>query len=174
MKSMDKISEVAVAKIVFFPFRYVVPVLAFAVPLLISGPQLLTGSLVNSLLFLSAVNLPRKNLGLIAIAPSIGALLNGLIFGRYTPFLVYFLPFIWISNLILMRTYLSLNNRHFVLKIAFPAILKALFLFLVAFIFFKAGIVPKIFLTAMGVVQLLTAIVGGLLFLLASKFVKKP
>jgi hypothetical protein len=40
---------------------------------------------------------------------------------------------------------------------------KAGFLFLAAFVLFKLGLVPVVFLTAMGVIQLVTALGGGVL-----------
>lgn len=139
--------------------------LAFAIPLLVSGPQLLTGTLVNCFLFLSASIMSTNNRRVVAVLPSIAALLNGLIFGGFTIYLAYFLPFIWISNIILMSSYLSLNRHPKFVRILLSASLKSLFLFLVAFAFFRLGVVPKIFLTAMGIVQFATAAMGGVISL---------
>lgn len=165
--------DIAITKAALFPYSYVFTGLAFAIPLLISGPQLLTGTLVNCLLFLSAYYLSRKNQGLMAVGPSIGALLNGLIFGTFTPYLAYLLPFIWISNMLLMNSFLALKNQGSVTRIILSSILKSAFLFVFAFAFFRLGLVPKIFLTAMGVFQLATALMGGALFLSIKKVISK-
>lgn len=164
--------EIALSKSGLLSYPYIFPFLAFAIPFLVSGPQLLTGTLVNCLLFSSSYYFMRKNQAIVAVGPSIGALLNGIVFGGLTPYLAYFLPVIWIGNMILMKTFLSLENKGYATRIFVPALLKTLFLFAFAYAFYSMGIVPKIFLTAMGVFQLATALMGGLLFLLIRKAVK--
>lgn len=156
-----------------FPYIYLLPGLAFTIPLVISGPQILTGTIVNCLLFSSSFYLSRKNQTLVAVGPSIGALLNGLIFGTFTPYLAYFLPVIWIGNMIMMRSFAALKDKGAATRIIVPSMLKSALLFVFAFAFFKLGMVPKIFLTAMGIFQLATAVVGGMLFLTINKAIKK-
>lgn len=145
------------------------PLIAFTIPLFISGPQILTGSLVNCFLFLSTVYLSKKSQYLVIFLPSIGAILNGILFGKFTIFLVYFLPFIWIGNYILITTFIKKDFMN----ILSSSLFKSLFLFFVAFIFFKLLIVPKVFLTAMGIFQFITAVIGGLIFLGINRVVKK-
>jgi len=140
--------------------------LAFFIPLLISGPQLLTGSLVNFLLILGTRFVDKKNLLIISVLPSIAAVLNGLIFGKFTIFLVYFLPFIWLGNFALIKSILYLKKRSSLpLSIIFSVILKTIILYAIALIFINFKFVPEIFLTAMGVFQLITGIIGGVIFL---------
>ncbi|MDO8610718.1 MAG: hypothetical protein Q7R95_09300 [bacterium] len=148
----------------------VLPVLAFMIPFLISGPQLLTGTIVNCFLFLSATHVSKKNIIMISLLPSIGALLNGVVFGVFTPFLFYFLPFIWISNLILVITFKKIQS-NVVVKIGLSSVLKFAFLFVAAQVYFSLHLVPKLFLTAMGIFQLITALLGGLLFIFLQKFI---
>lgn len=164
--------EITLSKSSLLSYPYLFPALAFTIPFLVSGPQLLTGTLVNCLLFSSSYYFMRKNQIMVAVGPSIGALLNGLVFGGLTPYLAYFLPAIWIGNVILMRSFLALKNRSFAIKIVIPTLLKSLFLFVFAYAFYNTGLVPKIFLTAMGLFQMTTAVMGGLLFLLVRKVVK--
>lgn len=164
--------EIALSKSSLLSYPLLFPALAFAIPFLVSGPQLLTGTLVNCLLFASSYYFQRKNQAIVAVGPSIGALFNGLVFGGFTPYLAYFLPVIWIGNMILMRSFLALENKNQTIKILLPALFKTLFLFAFAYIFHSLGLVPKIFLTAMGIFQLATALMGGLLFLLVRKAVK--
>jgi hypothetical protein len=147
--------------------------LAFLIPLLVSGPQLLTGSLVNCFLILSSQLIEKKNHYLISVLPSIAAILNGLIFGTFTPFLVYFLPFIWLGNFVLIKSIIYLkNNLSVPLSILFGIILKTLILYSSSLIYFKLSIVPEIFLTAMGLFQFATGAIGGFLTFGVNKFSK--
>ena len=160
---------VALSKASLFSLDVILPALAFSIPFLVAGPQLLTGTVVNTLLFLSASRASKKTAITTALLPSIGALLNGLVFGKFTPFLLYFLPFIWISNLILISIFQ--NNSRPVFGILSASIVKSLFLFIIAFVFFRLSVVPQIFLTAMGIFQLTTAVLGGFVYLLINKLV---
>lgn len=147
-------------------YQNVVLGLSFLIPFLISGPQLLTGTLVNCLLILGTRFVDKKNLLFISVLPSIAAVLNGLVFGKFTIFLVYFLPFIWLGNFILIKSILYLKEKlSLSLSVALGVVLKTAILFLTAFIYFNFKLVPEIFLTAMGVFQLATGMIGGILFL---------
>ncbi|PIQ72515.1 hypothetical protein COY13_00400 [Candidatus Roizmanbacteria bacterium CG_4_10_14_0_2_um_filter_36_35] len=189
-----KTKTLTVNRSFLFSLDLLLPVLAFTIPLFISGPQLLTGSLVNCFLFLTAVYSSKKIQTSVVVFPSIAALLNGLLFGKFTPFLAYFIPFIWMGNFLLVRTFSvtlrqaqsdkdimvsPTNHDHdsgqarMTKGIIISSFLKSLFLFIFAFIFFKLSIVPQIFLTAMGVFQFITAILGGLIFLGINKIITK-
>ena len=147
--------------------------LTFLIPFLISGPQLLTGSLVNFLLILGARYVDKKNHLAMSVLPSIAAVLNGLVFGKFTIFLVYFLPFIWLGNFVLIKSILYFKERSSLpLSLVFSVILKIIILYTVALIFFKFEFVPEIFLTAMGVFQLITGVIGGMIFLGINKLLK--
>ena len=82
---MDNKSEsIAINKIWALRISTWLPVFAFAIPFLITGPQLLTGTIVNTFLYIaSAKQLNRKSLYLIALLPSLGAVSNGILFGNY-------------------------------------------------------------------------------------------
>ncbi|KKP66775.1 MAG: hypothetical protein UR63_C0027G0009 [Candidatus Roizmanbacteria bacterium GW2011_GWC2_35_12] len=192
---------VVIGKAELFSLERVLPILAFAIPFFISGPQLLTGTVVNCLLFLSTRYTSKKTSIIVAMVPSVGALLNGLVFGKFTPFLVYFIPFIWVGNFILIKTFPVIlgtlseqrepkgtpesKNRFWLrspplvgsltrmtIAIFLSALLKSSFLFIFAFLFLKLQIVPQIFLTAMGVFQFATAIMGGVVFLGINKLLE--
>jgi len=157
-------------KIQLLEYSLVIFALSFFIPLLISGPQILTGSLVNALLFLAAAYLPKKKVKYIVALPGIAAVLNGVIFGRFTPFLLYFLPFIWLGNYILIKSFLLLNKKMpYPVRILFSSFFKSVFLFTFAVIFFKLNLIPQLFLTVMGIFQFITAIIGGILFLTINK-----
>jgi hypothetical protein len=148
--------------------------LAFLIPLLISGPQLLTGSLVNCFLILSSRFTDKKSHYMIAVLPSIAAVLNGLVFGKFTPFLVYFLPFIWLGNFVLIKSIIYFkNNLSMSLSILISLIFKTFILYFSALVYFKLSLIPEIFLTAMGVLQLITGIIGEILFVGINKVIKK-
>jgi hypothetical protein len=142
--------------------------LAFCVPMLFNGSQVATGVIVNTVLFIAATRVSKQTAVFLAVIPSLGAVSHGVLFGAFTIYLVYFLPFIWIGNYFLMRI-----SKHSNMLIA--AVIKSLFLFSVAYIFVSFHIVPKIFLTAMGVLQLITAVVGGIVATGISTYIlKKP
>ncbi len=130
------------------------------VTLLLNHQQIIVGTIVNSLLFFTALNIDKKYHWPVAIFPSIVAVFQGLLFGKLTIFLIYFLPFIWIGNYILMLTVQKFSQQK-ILKFVFASVFKFLFLFLIANFYVNFKIVPKMFLQVMGVFQLITAILGA-------------
>jgi hypothetical protein len=137
-------------------------VISFFVPMLIKHPQVLVGSLVNMVLILSALNLHGKKLIPVIVLPSLGALAGGFLFGDLTIYLIYLIPFIWLGNaaLVAIFKYLKLNSS---LRLGIGAATKTALLFGVTLLLVSFSIVPQIFLTAMGAMQLVTAMTGGLL-----------
>lgn len=141
---------------------------AFLIPFTLGHPQLLVGTLVNSALFLAALNLKGFKMLPIIIAPSLGVLTKGLIFGPLTIFLVYMIPFIWIGNALLVYSFKAFNvdkKVNSLVSIGISAAAKTIFLFAVAYVLFKLNLVPQIFLTTMGLFQLYTAVAGGIVAL---------
>lgn len=140
-------------------------VICFFIPLLMGHPQIVVGVVVNAALVVAALNLKGYKLLPVILLPSLGVLSRGIIFGPFSVFLVYMIPFIWIGNSILVFSF-----KHFKLgkkynywhTLAIGALLKSGFLFLSAFALYKLGVLPVIFLTAMGVIQVLTAAAGGI------------
>lgn len=143
--------------------------LSLIFPFSLGHPQWLVGAIVNACLFLSAIFLPKKYFAPLIILPSLGVLGRGIIFGPFTYFLVYFLPFIWFGNLILIlffkklyRTFDSkLSHSRFFLAVFCASAVKFLFLMAVANLYFGLNLVPKLFLQVMGINQLFTALAGG-------------
>jgi len=128
-------------------------------------PQLLVGTAVNMALILSSLYLKRNFLLPIIFIPSIAVLSRGLIFGPFTIFLLYFIPFIWIGNFILALffkgLYLKKKTNYFITLLS-GSFTKAFFLFLIALLLFKLNLIPEIFLKTMGILQFTTAILGGM------------
>ncbi len=138
----------------------------FFLPFMLGHPQFLVGTLVNSALILSAVYLKNYKLLPIIMLPSLGVLSKGLIFGPFTVFLIYMIPFIWIGNAILVfshKLFYVKNKINYFFSLAISAALKTAFLFTAAFVFVKFSVLPALFLTTMGMMQLYTAIAGGVI-----------
>lgn len=70
--------------------RYVIYLLSYAIPLVFTHPQIVTGSIVNALLFISSEKLNKKDLLPIYVLPSLGAVTLGILFGPQTFFSIIF------------------------------------------------------------------------------------
>ena len=139
--------------------------IAFFVPFLFGHPQLLVGTIVNATLIVSSLSLKRNFLMPIIFMPSIAVLSRGIIFGPFTIFLIYFIPFIWFGNFMLAMFFKGLylkNKTNYFITLISAGFAKAIFLFLTAFVLFNLNLVPEIFLTTMGIIQFTTAILGGI------------
>ncbi len=140
--------------------------LAFIFPLILGHNgtminQIFVGIFVNFLLVLSAFYVSGWKNIFIIVLPSMAAYLSGVIFGAGSAFLLYFIPAIWIGNLIFVyfiKKSIGKNTNYGILK---SSILKAGFLFIIAFFLVYLKVVPEMFLIAMGPVQLATALFGG-------------
>ena len=139
-------------------------ILSFTIPFAFGHPQWLVGTVVNACLFLGAYFLPTKYYAPLIIFPSLGVLGRGIIFGPFTSFLIYFLPFIWLGNLILVLLFKDCTKRAgFLISVVVASFAKYFFLAKIAEIYFNFSLVPKIFLTSMGAIQLTTALAGGVI-----------
>lgn len=141
-------------------------VLSFFTSFALGHPQWLVGAAVNTCLFLGALYLPKRYYVPLAILPSLGVLSRGMIFGPLTMFLVYFLPFIWLGNLalILLFRFIYIKvSKNFGVAVLGSAVGKFALLFFMANVYFRFSIVPAVFLQAMGLNQLATALAGGVL-----------
>ncbi|MEN8253312.1 MAG: hypothetical protein ABFQ62_02980 [Patescibacteria group bacterium] len=156
--SLDSLTQVIAKNLELILYAF-----AFVFPLVLHGQQLLVGPIINALLFFAARKLSYKKLLPLVILPSLAAVTRGVVVGPLTMFLVYLLPFIWLSNLILIFVVKKLKDKSLVLRVGLSSVLKAVFLFSVTWIMFQANMLPKILLTAMGVLQLSTAVAGGVL-----------
>ena len=139
-------------------------IFSFLVPFFIGHPQIAVGIIVNAMLIVSALNLKGHKLLPVIVLPSIAMLSRGMLFGPFTIYLLYLTPFIWIGNSIIVFSFKFLKLRlkkNYWLALIIGAILKSGFLFLAAFALYSLGIIPAVFLAAMGVMQLVTALLGG-------------
>jgi hypothetical protein len=145
--------------------------MCFIIPFILAPQQLINGTIVNAALFLSAIMLPKKYFLPAILFPSLATLSRGLIFGTLTPFLAYFVPFIWLANWLLVLAFKKTRHFGFVTAVILASSLKYLFLVSASTIYFRMGLVPKIFLNLMGNMQLITALFGGLAAFLVFKTV---
>ena len=90
---------------------YTINLAAFAIPYLLGHPQIVVGTVINSLIFYVAIRFKEHNLIPVIFLPAIGALLAGFLFGPSTKYLIYFIPFIWVGNAALL-----FSARYFLLK----------------------------------------------------------
>jgi len=136
---------------------------SFLIPFAIGHPQFLVGALVNLFLILSAVHVRDYKIIFPILLPSIAALSRAVLFGPFTKYLLFMIPFIWIGNLVLVLSIKLLGisrNAGLILSGVAGSALKAAFLFSSAYLLFRLGMVPRMFLTSFGIMQFTTAAVG--------------
>ncbi len=139
--------------------------LGAAVPFFLRRPQLLVGSVVNFTLAVAALRVYdwRKTVPLIFL-PGASAAASGFLFGPATPFLFYLLPFIWAGNALYVAAIrIGRKKGGVFLPVSLPsaALIKAAVIFLPASLLIRLGLVPAALTSAMGWIQLLTALIGG-------------
>ncbi|MCC7552466.1 hypothetical protein KO317_02260 [Candidatus Micrarchaeota archaeon] len=151
----------SVFEIIFFS------ILCFTISFFLVHPQWAVGTVVNAILFRVAIT--QKGLKFllpIVILPSLGAILSGLIFGTPVLNLFIFAPLIWLGNflyILINKSFILKNRLNPVISLASASIVKGGILFMGALIAVYVFNFPNILLTAMGLIQVLTAVFGGLL-----------
>ncbi len=144
----------------------------FAIPLLLSWPQLLVGSIVNVLLIMVAIRYKNyKTLLPFAVLPSIAAVVHGVLFGPFSVFLIYMMPAIRVGNFLLM--YVIQHDKYLLKGILSGVLYKAIFLAIVAYILIYLWVLPIVFLKAMGFYQLITALIAGVVVYLGKNYLLK-
>lgn len=140
--------------------------LGFLIPFLLNHVQLFVGPVVNAMLVASALFLRGKKILPLVLMPSLGALAGGLMFGGFTMYLLYMVPFIWAGNLIIVYAIKFMHlgrGMNYWASAGIASAVKAAFLFCSAFALYSFGIIPVLFLTAMGAMQLFTALAGSII-----------
>lgn len=136
-------------------------VICFFAPFFIGHPQIVVGVIVNAALVMAGLNLKNYKTLPVIIMPSLGVLSRGLIFGPFTIFLVYMIPFIWIGNAILVYSF-KFSKLNKWANLVLGSAVKTAFLFTAALLLVNLGVLPGLFLTTMGIFQLYTALIGGI------------
>ena len=126
------------------------------------------------MLILGAQNLKGYKLFAMIFMPSIGVFSAGIIFSTLTKYLLYFMPMIWVSNIILVYGY-KYFRYHFKLNeiksVSISIVFKVILLSVNAFLLVGFLGVPDMFLKVMSIFQLVTAIVGAVGAIIVTKFV---
>ena len=130
--------------------------------------QIIIGSIVNTALIMTAINLNgwAKILGVVTM-PSISTILSGYVFGSASTYMVYMIPAIWIGNFILVYLYklllLDKKLNYFLAGIA-GVLLKVAVIFLFFNVLNLFSVFPEKLVStlqnAMGLTQLITASIG--------------
>lgn len=129
------------------------------IPFLFDKSQYFTGTLVNMILALGVAKFGMKKVWPMILLPSASTYIHGVIFGGATNFLIYLIPAIILGNLV--YALLSKGFKKDILNVVFASLLKTGILFSTAYILHRAISLPEIFLTTMGIMQLITALSGG-------------
>jgi hypothetical protein len=140
-----------------------------ALPLPGVGAQLITGTIVNSTLYLTVILVGWRSALMIGFLPSVVALGIGTLPMALAPMV----PFIVIGNLILVGIFAGLYRKNFWLGVVPASTVKFLFLFgtssLLSEIFLPTKL-ASVFAVQMSWPQLVTAVMGGIV---AYAFYKK-
>jgi hypothetical protein len=134
--------------------------------------QVITGPLVNAMLFIATVVLGAKNAILAGLIPSLIALSSGLLPAVLAPMV----PFIMVGNSILILVFSNLREKNYWMSAILASFLKFLFLFLSSSIVINLLLKKEIATTValmMSWPQLFTAIAGSLIAYFFLKGVKK-
>ena len=137
--------------------------LGFFVPFFFGHPQILIGTIVNSMLVSAALYSRGYKLIPLALTPSLGVLASGMLFGNLTVFLVYLIPFIWIGNFLIiygMKFFYLHAKVNYWISSVISSIVKAGFIFGSALVLVSFGIIPAALLVPMGLLQVETALAG--------------
>lgn len=130
--------------------------------------QIIIGSIVNTALVVTAINLNGwlKILGVVTM-PSISTVLSGYVFGNASTYMVYMIPAIWLGNFALVYLYKLLlldKNMNYFLTGVIGVIVKVAIIFLSFNVLNLFNIFPEKLVStlqnAMGLTQLITASIG--------------
>ena len=157
-------------KIVLSVVQFILFVAIVAVAPLVKQ-QFIVGPIVNAVLFISAATLGTASAIMIGLIPSVISISVGLLPAVLAPVI----PFIMISNAVLVSVFAILKKRNFFLGVIVASIVKYLFLYatssVVIGLLLKKAVASQV-AQMMSWPQLVTALVGGLiafLFLKATK-----
>ena len=148
-----------------------------------SNSQLIVGSIVNTALIMSGLNLKGwRRILAVATLPSLSAISSGFIFGSLTKVTIFMVPGIWLGNfsLIMLMKYLYANKKtNYILSAVISIVVKVAIIFSVLNIWMLASVLPNqgnvadTLRNTMGLTQLITATIGASIsFAIMKMFVK--
>lgn len=136
-----------------------------------TNSQIIVGSIVNTALIISALNLKgiAKIAGVITM-PSISTILSGYIFKTASTYMVWMIPAIWIGNFVLVYAYKLLfvsKEKNYFLAGIIGIVLKVAVIFGCFSLLKIIGVFPEKLISnlqvAMGTTQAITATIGMIL-----------
>lgn len=134
--------------------------------------QFISGPMVNAILFIVTVMLGLRSGLIFSFVPSVIALIGGLL----PVFLVPFIPFIMLSNIIMVSVFHNLRLKNIKLAIVVSAILKFIFLAVASklfFEFFLNSTMSQTIAYMMSWNQLYSALLGGIIAYTFLKIIKR-
>ncbi|MFC1656615.1 ECF transporter S component [Patescibacteria group bacterium] len=146
--------------------------IATVAPMLLSHQQIVSGPIVNATLIISVILLGTESAILVGLVPSIIALSVGLLPAVLAPMI----PFIMLSNAILVLLFGYLYKKNYWFALVFGSLVKFLFLYVtssvVISLLIKTELASQVALI-MSWPQFLTAVAGGFLAFGFLKITKK-
>ena len=170
-KKEDTIQTILLALLVFLVPTFLGKILSGvfgAQSVVATNSQLLIGSIVNSALVISALNLKGwKKIVLVTTMPSISTILSGYVFKSASVYMVWMTPAIWVGNFALVYAFkyiiLEKKKNYFLATIigiiCKVTIIFGFFMILKAFNIFPEKIILNL-QKAMSIIQLITATIG--------------
>ena len=183
-KKADLIQAIIIGLIAFLVPTFLVQLINAifgAQSIVATNSQIIVGSIVNSALIFSAINVKgwKKIIGVVTM-PSISTILSGYVFKSASVYMVYMIPAIWIGNFVLIYAYKLImleKNKNYFLAGVVGIIAKVLVIFgcfeiLNLFNIFPDKLVANL-QKAMGLTQLITASIGTLIMFIVYQIEKK-
>lgn len=170
-KKEDTIQTILLALLVFLVPTFLGKILSGvfgAQSVVATNSQLIIGSIVNSALVISALNLKGwKKIVLVTTMPSISTIVSGYIFGPVSIPMLYMMPAIWLGNfaLIFSFKFLMLKKKQYYWLSAIVGIIAKVLIIFGLFTLIKLfGVFPQKAIPtlqkSMSLIQLITATIG--------------
>ena len=173
-KQNEIIQTVVIALLAFLVPTFLAKLLTMvfgAESFIASNSQLVVGSIVNTVLVVSALNLKGwSKIIFIVTMPSISTMISGYVFKAASVYMIYMIPAIWAGNFALIYAfkYLMISKKKNYIVSSIVGILSKVAIIFGFFIILKAlDIFPEKMVSnlqnAMSFIQLITATVGCLI-----------
>lgn len=135
-----------------------------------NNSQIIVGTVVNTILVISALNLKGWNKTIFVVTmPSISTIMSGYVFKTASIYMVWMIPAIWLGNFVLILSFkyimIKRNSSYFIAAIigiiGKVAIIFGIFMLLKLFNIFPVKMISNL-QKAMSLIQLITATLGSL------------
>jgi riboflavin transporter len=161
---MEQVKTINKIDTVFLVKTFILTSILIFAPLLKN--QMITGTIVNCVLFMSVILLGRNAALSLCVIPSIISLFSGLLSIIMAPII----PFIMISNMILVLSFDFLKKNQY-LAVILSALFKFVFLFLISSFVIKMFSIGQKVAVMFSYPQFFTALAGGVLAILILKII---